>query len=247
MRRSEIPPIHFVIITLGILLAVSVANAAFHAGQTPLVITIIALYFSFFIYGAKTGDHTIWIWLVYGLVTGLVEVASDCDAHLVNVMKVLVYPPNVPKIGVSPAYLPFAWALIWTELGLIGEWIRRQRTLLGPTLLIGLTGSVLIAVFENLARPAGWWFYRDTPMLIFAPYFVMLFEFLSTAVIVPIGWYIARSSIRGAYMWAVIFGVGSGIWMCVAMRIGFYLLGSCTNSVIQFPCEPPDLLPSWAR
>ena len=245
--RSQVPPIRFVITTLAILFAVAVVNAALRAGQTPLVIIIILLYFSFFIYGAKTRDHTIWIWLIYGLVTGLVEVASDCDDYLVNVVRVLVYPPDVPKIGVSPAYLPFAWALIWTELGLIGEWIRRQRTLLGPTLLIGLTGAVLIAVFENLARPAGWWYYRNTPMLIFCPFFVGLFEFLSTVIIVPIGWHLARSPVKSAYVWSIVLGVASGIWMCVAMRIGFYLLGSCNNAVIQFPCLPPDVLPPWAH
>lgn len=245
--RSEIPPIRFVVLTLGVLFTVAVVNAIFRSGEVPLAITIILLYLAFFIYGARTRDHSIWIWLIYGLVTGLVEVASDCDSFLVNEVKVLVYPPDVPKIGVSPAYLPFAWALIWTELGLLGHWIRQRRTLLGPTVLIGLLGAVLIAIFENLARQAGWWYYQSTPFLIFCPYFVMLFEFLSTIVIVPIGWMIARSSLRNAYIWAVVFGVLSGVWMCVAMRIAFFLLGSCDGAVIQIPCLPLDALPSWAK
>ena len=247
MKRSEIPPIRFVVITLVVLFAVCIVNASLQSGETPLIVVIAGLYVAFFIYGAKTGDHTIWIWLLYGLVTGFVEVASDCDTHLVNEMKVLVYPPHRFKIGVSPAYLPLAWGLMWTELGLLGQWIRRKQTLLRPSLLIGLLGATLIALFENLARQAGWWYYRDTPMLVWCPFFVLVFEFLSTVVIVPIGWQIARSSTRRAYIWAIVFGILSGIWMCVAMRIGFALLGPCEGAPIQLPCLPADMLPFWAN
>lgn len=245
--RSDIPPIRFVVITLAILFAVSIVNASLQLGEWPLIVVIAALYLAFFIYGARTRDHTIWIWLLYGLVTGLVEVASDCDSFLVDEVKVLVYPPHGLKIGVSPAYLPMAWGLIWTMLGLIGQWLRRQQTILRHSVLIGLLGATLIAVFENLARQAGWWYYRDTPMLVWCPFFVILFEFLSTVVIVPIGWQIARSTLRNAYLWAIVFGVASGIWMCVAMRISFALLGPCSGALLQFPCLPLDYLPRWAQ
>lgn len=247
MIRSEIPPIRFVIIAVSVLFSVSIVNASLQSGERPLVFVILALYVAFFLYGLKTRDHTIWIWLLYGLVTGFVEVASDCDSFLTHDVKVLVYPDTFPKIGVSPAYLPFAWGLIWTVLGLVGQWLRRQQTLLKPTVLIGLLGAALIALFENLARQAGWWYYRDTPMLVWCPFFVLLFEFLSTVVIVPIGWKITKSSVRGAYMWAIIFGILSGIWMCIAMRIGFAVFGPCEGAIIQFECFKTDFVPFWAN
>ena len=245
MKRSVEPPIRFTLITLGILLAQAIVSAIFGLGPIPLAVTVGTLYISFAIFGLKTKDHTIWLWLLFGLVTGTVEVASDCDRFLCIEKEVLIYPDTFPKIGVSPAYLPFAWGLVFTQLGLISEWFRLRRSILASTLLTAALGGVLISVFENLARPAGWWYYQNTPMFIWAPYFVSAFEFLSTLLIVPAGWRIARASVREAYAWALGVGALMGIWMCVAMRFAFWLLGECEGAVIQLPCDRVPLADVW--
>ena len=244
MTRKE-PPLRFVLTTLLILLIVAIVNSMFSLGSIPFALTILAIYTAYFVYGIRHKDHTIWLWLLFGFVTGLVEVASDCDYFLVEEMKVLVYPYDVPKIGVSPAYLPFAWGLIFTILGLLGEWIRLRRSLLVSSLAVALTGGAVISIFENLARQAGWWYYQDTPMLVWAPYFVNVFEFLSTLLIVPAGWRITRASVERAYVWALGMGAVMGIWMCLAMRISFWLLGPCEGAAIQLPCIPVSLPPVW--
>lgn len=240
MQRCKEPPLRFVLITTAILLVVAVVSAVFALRAVPLAVTIGLLYIAYFIYGVRTKDHTIWIWLVFGFVTGLVQVGSNCDVFLVEEKAVLVYPTDFPRIGVSPAYLPMAWGLIFTVLGLAGEWIRQRRSLSLPvaSIMTAAYGGVLIAMFENLARPAGWWYYKDTPILISAPYFVNVFEFLSAVIIVPLGWAITRESIKYAYLSAIICGIVMGIWMCVAMRIGYWLLGPCSGAVIQMPCSP---------
>ncbi len=243
--RSQDPPLKLVAVTIAILLVEAVVNAAFSLGPLPLVVTIVAVYVIFIVYGARTGDHTVWLWLVFGVVTGGVEVLSDCDVFLVDTMKVLYYPNTFPKIGVSPAYLPLAWGLIFTELGLIGEWIRQRRSFVAASFITAGLGGVIILVFENLARQAGWWYYQNTPMLVWAPYFVTLFEFLSTLFFVAAGWRIASSALRHAYFWAVTVGVLMGIWMCIAMRISFWLLGPCKGAVIQLLCQPQSLPTYW--
>ncbi len=232
------PRLTFVLVTIGVLFLEAVVNAIFGLGAIPLAVTVVVLYIAFVIYGARTGDHTIWLFLIFGLVTGLVEVVSDCDSFLVEQVKVLVYPDGIPKIGVSPAYLPFAWALVFTQLGLLAEWFRRNRSLRAASGLTALTGMVMISAYESLARQARWWYYQDVSTLIGSPYFVNLFEFLSTFVFVFAAWRMAHGSLRAEYGWALVCGVLTGIWMCIAMRISYWLLGSCTDAVIRLPCFP---------
>src|SRR5258706_8223352 len=85
--RSQDPPLKLVAVTIAILLVEAVVNAAFSLGPLPLVVTIVAVYVIFIVYGARTGDHTVWLWLVFGVVTGGVGVLSDCDVFLVRTMK----------------------------------------------------------------------------------------------------------------------------------------------------------------
>ncbi len=246
MKQTQDPPLRFVLITVFVLLLEAVINAMFSLGSIPLAVTIVALYIAYAIYGVVVKDHTIWVWLLFGFVTGLVELASNCDHYLVEDQKVLVYPEGLRMIGVSPSYLRFAWGLIFTVLGLVGLWIRNRRTSWVETaLLIAAIGAVLIAVFENLARPSGWWYYRNTPMLVWSPYFVVIFEFLSTLVIVPVGWWISGRSVKSTYLWAIGAGVATGLWMCVAMRIGYWLVGPCSGAIFQIPCKTLNLPEGW--
>lgn len=229
--------LRFTLITVGVLFVVATINAIFSLGWPPLFVTIVALYAAYIWFGIRTGNHAIFVWLLFGLVTGTVEVCSDCDSFLVDVRKVLIYPDDVWKIGVSPFYLPLAWGLVFTQLGLIGEWLRKKFSLILASVITALLGAVMISIFENLARQAGWWYYQNTPMLVWAPYFVNVFEFLSTLFFVLAGWRITRKgSVGSAYFWAVTIGVLSGLWMCVAMRISFWLLGPCEGAAIQLPC-----------
>lgn len=245
MYGTDRSSIRFVLVTLAVLWTVAVICAIFALGPIPLVVTVVGLYIAFVVYGFREKRPVVWLWLAIGLVAGIVEVWSNCDDYLVVVEQVLVYPDTFPKIGVSPAYLPVAWGLVFTQLGLIGDWFRRNNTLLRAMILTALTGGALIMIFENLAHPAQWWYYQNTPMLFYAPLFVNLFEFLSTAVLVLIGWSIARGAkdpdnptkpaVTG---WAIFGGFVLGIWMCVAMRFGYWMLGPCEGAVIQFACSP---------
>jgi hypothetical protein len=233
----------FHLITLGILFTVAVVNAIFTLSWPPLFIAIVLLYIAFIWYGVRTQNHAVFVWLLFGFVTGLVEVVSDCDAFLVETRKVLIYPGNVPKIGVSPFYLPLAWGLVFTQLALIAESLRKRFSILMSSLITSVLAAIMISVFENLAHQAGWWHYQNTPMLLHTPYFVNLFEFLSTLLFVLAGWRITRrGTTRSAYLWAIGIGVLMGIWMCIAMRISFWLLGPCEGAVIQLPCVTPPSL-----
>lgn len=233
------PRLTFVLVTIGVLFLEAVVNAVFGLGAVPLAVTVVLLYIAFFIYGGKTGDHTIWLFLIFGFITGLVEVVSDCDYFLVVEQQVLVYPTGLPMIGVSPAYLPVAWGLVFTQLGLLAEWFRGyHRSLLAASAMTALVGMVMISIYETLARQALWWYYQKTATLVYSPYFVNLFEFLSSIVFVFVAWRLARGSRGARYSWAPICGVLTGLWMCVAMRFSFWLLGSCTDAVIRLPCVP---------
>lgn len=236
----------FVLITVFVLILVGLVNAMFSLGPMPLALTIGIMYVAYAVYGLISKDHTIWLWLLFGFVVGLVELASNCDYHIVtDPYQALVYPKWWRMIGVTPSYLRFGWGMIFTILGLIGLWIRRRNTFVEATLLTAALGAIFILIFENLARQAGWWYYQNTPMLIWSPYFCILFEFLSTLLVVPVGWWITGSTIKKAYFWAIGLGVAMGLWMCVAMRIAFWLLGPCSGAILQFQCKPTRLPTPW--
>src|SRR5262245_21193523 len=155
MLQTEDFHIRFVLVMLSIVFVIGVINATFGLGSWPLAIAVTVIYLVYFIYGFKVNDHTIWLWLVFGFETGLVELESNCDYYLVETKKVLIYPDTLRKIGVTPSYLRFAWGLMFMHLGLLGQWINKQRnSRLEAVLLIALIGSIVIGVFENLARQA---------------------------------------------------------------------------------------------
>ena len=246
MIRSTDPPMRFVLFTVGVLLLVAIVSAIGKLGAVPLAASVLLLYGAWVWFGVKTRDHTIWLWLLFGLATGLTQVGSNCDWWLCTHLETLIYPDNLPKIGVSPFYLPFAWALIFTQLTIIGAWILKRRDPLTASILTAVIGGVLISIFENLAHPALWWYYQETPMFIWAPYFVNIFEFLSTLGFVLAAWRIARATVLWrAYVWAIGIGFGMGIWMCVAMRFAWWLVGPCEMAAIQLTCEPVPTPAGW--
>ncbi len=160
--------------------------------------------------------------LLFGLVVGVLELFTDFSGQIVA--RSLIYPPNEPVIWASPLYMPLSWMV---TLSLIGYLAWRLVTLApcpprwAAIILTGLWGAVNIPFYEEMAYHAGWWRYATAPGLGHTPYYVMLFEGLTAALLPPL---VARLETRA--WWSVALrGVALGVWAPWAALFAWLLIG----------------------
>lgn len=164
-------------------------------------------------------DRVIGSLLVFGLIAGFGELPTD--AWAVSDLKILVYPLDEPLIWDSPLYMPFSWGVLLPQLGFLLYWITRRWTLGHAFMLAFVIGAVNIPMYENLAAHAGFWFYRDTPMVYSTPYTVILAEaLLVTPMPLLVRWVVRWSWPRIAGL-----AIGFSVWIFVASWIAWQLVG----------------------
>jgi Domain of unknown function (DUF6989) len=222
--------IQFVLGTMALLLALNVVSAVYElgwqavTGNVALVLLLDGIYLMF------SRDVQLGQWLLFGLAAGWVELCTDW--WLVR-SGTLVYPADEPMIWASPAYMPFAWAVILVQIGTLGAWLKQRSGFLQATLLTALLSGINIPIYEHLAKDAHFWFYQQTPMLFNAPLYVICAEFLLALPLVGM----ARVTRRARPVAALAVGAVEGLWMFPAVVVAFWLLGPCTGAVIQWPCH----------
>jgi hypothetical protein len=85
---------------------------------------------------------------------------------------------------------------------------------------IGLIGALTIPLYEEWAKGAGWWFYRNTRMLSNAPWYIIGGEFLIVLTL-PL---MIRAAEKARPGWSIALGVLQGLWIWVAYALAFALL-----------------------
>jgi hypothetical protein len=154
---------------------------------------------------------------IYGLVTGLVELAAD--AWLVDFTHTLNYSVGGgPLIWRSPAWMPFAWQIVTIQFSVLGMRLMRWRPLAGLA-ITGLLGAVNIPYYEEMARSIHWWQYSGCRMISGTPYYIILGEF---GIAVGIAW-LAQRTIQGS--WPKIIGAGTiaGLMIFACYAAAFFL------------------------
>lgn len=114
--------------------------------------------------------------IVMGTIGGFLELLGD--HFLVHTAGTLVYPTGYPFLLSSPAYMPFAWALLITFMGYVGirlfEEISNTAAYIGPAIFafVAETG------YESLASQGGGWIYTTAPLgwIGHAPLFIVIAE-----------------------------------------------------------------------
>jgi hypothetical protein len=113
--------------------------------------------------------------MVFGLVTGFVELAAD--AWLVDFTRTLDYSAGGgPMLWRSPIWMPFAWEIVAVQFGCLGLWLRDRFGGLGLA-AVGALGAINIPYYEEMARRIHWWQYRGCRMISNTPYYIILGEF----------------------------------------------------------------------
>lgn len=221
--------IRFIAATIALVAASNITGALTHAGPrfafASTVFTLLVLIAG----AAYRRDPVLARWLVLGFVGGCIEISTD--AWLVGT-DTLVYPPNEPMIWYSPLYMPLAWTIILTQLGIVGGWFLQHMSLARATLLCGALGGSMIPVYEDLAKSAGYWYYQNTPMLMNAPYYIIVSEFLLS---LPLVW-MARVAPTRPWPFSILLGALAGLWMIPSVLVAWWLVGPCQGAVIPFRC-----------
>jgi hypothetical protein len=212
--------LYFALGMMGLSLVSSGVAALLELGPVAAWVSSLSLGLMMVGYAAWSGDALFRGLLVFGLVVGLGELASDYYAVVTT--GTLVYPRVGPFLLATPAYMPVSWMVLLAPLGTVADLATRRWGLVWATVGLMVLGGLNIPLYETLAHRAGFWFYQDTPMLFgVTPWYVILGELLLSAAL-PL---IIRGVSRGDTRAAVLLGVVQAAWMWLSTVIAFTLVG----------------------
>ncbi len=173
----------------------------------------------YLLYAILFNDKILLRFLLFSAAAGFTELLPD--NWLVNVTHTLFYPPNEPMLYASPAYMPFSWIVVLTQIGYIGFLINKKYNLLITSLIVGLLGCMIIPLYEYLAIHAEWWHYENAPMWGVVPIYIFIAEGLLMLTIPDL--FDRCETI--ALKWVPILGIIQGLVMWLACIIAFYFIG----------------------
>ncbi len=207
--------------TLVLSLVVDGIAAWFSLGWTAAAASTALLWAILVAYLLRTGDPIIGRLLFFGLLVGFGELPAD---HFgVVTTQTLVYPPGPPLIWDSPFYMPFAWAIIFVQLGYVAWYAGRRYNLAAVCVALAVIGGINIPVYEFLAKFADFWFYQNTPMLFgVTPYYVILAESLLTLALPLVVLPLSERTRAGLL---IALAAVESLWIFVAGWIAFALVG----------------------
>lgn len=195
-----------------------------------MLVTVVAFYHNFlftkstelsylYAFGSYTAgllyarsDTTVRRLLTMGTIGGFIELLGD--AFLVRIAGTLVYPTGYPFLMSSPAYMPFAWAILIAFMGYVGlrlyETIGSVAAYVGPAVFAFVTESG----YESLASQGGGWVYTAAPLawVGHAPLFIVAAEAVMFA---SVFYWVRRRPLVG--------GFGIGLTINVSYIVVYYL------------------------
>lgn len=182
-----------------------------------------ALSYAFASYGVGAAyarhDTTVKHLLGIGTVGGFVELLGDY--FLVTVAGTLVYPSGYPFLLRSPAYMPFAWALLITFMGYVGLRLADEygttAAYLGPAIVAFIAESG----YESLASQGGGWTYLAAPLGWVGD--ALLFIVVAEAVMFASSYYWVRKN-------TLVGGIGIGSTITVSY-VGVYYIFVVASSI----------------
>jgi hypothetical protein len=159
--------------------------------------------------------------ILFGLITGFVELAAD--AWIVDVTHTLDYSVGGgPMLWRSPFWMPFAWEIVAVQFGYIGMLLFESLGAKG-LLLAGLLGAMNIPYYEEMARLIHWWTYDRAPVFLgsHTPWAIIIGEF-----IISVGFAIlARSTRRPGLIPTTVSGVLAGVSIFVGNALPYSIIG----------------------
>jgi len=211
--------LRFVFATLTFVVIWNGINSLFKAGWIYATISTGLVLAADIIYLVRTRDNLFMRIFVFSLIAGFIELFAD--RWFVQSMQILVYPPGEPMIWHSPLYMPFAWTIVLVQLTTIGWWLLKHCKVRSASLAAAFIGAANIPLYEEWARGANWWSYRNTAMIGHTPWGIIIAEAL-IALTLPIAVRFFQSRRMAV---SALLGVAQGFWMLAACVIAFQIIG----------------------
>jgi len=210
----------FVSVTLSFVFLYIVACSFFCPGWIAATILSYGVFGILLIYSLSKKDLQMLVFLLFGMVAGFTELLADY--WLVKGINDLEYAGSEPFILVSPAYMPFAWAVVLSQIGFIGWRIAQRIGMLKASIIIGIVGGIIIPIYEHSAKGACWWVYKDwTHEFWNAPYYIILGEAL-ICLVLP---WIFETIKAKKWLLASGLGVLHGLWIFISYYISYLIVG----------------------
>jgi uncharacterized protein DUF6989 len=209
----------FVLLTMVLSLAGAAVCATIRGGWQSAMVLNVVIDTVLVGYIVRNRDALLLRLLIMALAAGVVEVAIS-DPYFVG-NHTLVYPQEGPFIIDSPLYMPLGWAYVLLQLGYVAWWVMQQKGDTAAILVSTLLGGTNIPMYEALARRADWWHYQDVPMILGAPYYVILGEaFIGLALPFIVKPLANRSVISSVWL-----GLALGVWTLISGLLAFWIAG----------------------
>lgn len=210
----------FVLLTLTFVFLYIVACSFFSPGWVAAAILSYGVFAVLVVYSFIKKDTQFQVFLLFSMLAGFTELLADY--WLVKGINDLEYASPEPLLVVSPAYMPFAWAVVLSQIGFIGWRLVTQLGMLKASIIIGIVGGIIIPVYEHSAKGAAWWVYNDwTHEFWNAPYYIILGEAL-ICMVLP--WIFEKINNK-KWMLAAGLGVLHGLWIFISYYLSYLIVG----------------------
>jgi hypothetical protein len=198
---------------------VLVVFALFAPGWVSASVWAVGLSLTFLIYALATRDALLLRFIALAFLAGWIELLPD--AWLVSHTDSLVYDPNEPFVSKSPVYMPLSWTAVLVQVGYFGWLLSRKVPMYAAMLLVGVLGALIIPFYEFISIVGGWWSYRNVPMILGVPYYIIMAEGL-LMMSVPL----LFRAVEKAPLWLIpVLALLQGIIMWAAVWVAYSLLG----------------------
>lgn len=215
--QISVPELRFILCTTAVALAVSGLSSFFSWGWKAAAILAYGLFILLITYAFLKRSAFLKKIILFGVVAGFIELFADW--WLVSGTNTLVYFSEEPFIWKSPAYMPFAWAVIITQAGYIGYLIRKKFELIPTVILTALAGAIMIPFHEYFANKALWWYYKDCKALFNTPYYIILGEAFICSVLPIIYKWIAQKKMVPFALTGIIYG----FWIWISYFVAYHI------------------------
>ena len=176
--------------------------------------------------------------LYFGAVFGIVELIAD--ALCVQFTGTLDYAvARSPMLWLSPYWMPVAWLVVSIQIGFIGAWLMARIGKVQGALLAAVFGAINISFYEEMARYANWWQYRNCQMLpgTHTPVYIVVAELFIGLCLGPLAYYTMRSTARKAALYGLLGGLstiaGGLIGYGLVERVTPFLFGDAARHFLK--------------
>jgi uncharacterized protein with NAD-binding domain and iron-sulfur cluster len=210
----------FIVSTMLITLGFAALDATMGFGDSSAFFLAFGMFGWMCWYAYNNADVFLQRLLLFGTAAGFTELLAD--RWLVEGIQSLVYPAHEAMLLVSPAYMPFAWAVILIQVGYLGYLYSSRKSMIHAFLFTFVLGMLFIPAFELLAKYADWWAYVDTEkMFLNTPFYIILGK-VFVCLMLPI---VFRLQLNMHSLFSIIAGVLTGLWIFASYYLAHLWVG----------------------